>query len=174
MLIPLYFRIEYLGCEITSDDRWHTEIIKRIALAKNTFRKMSPLLTNNSISWKTKSRVLRCYVWSTLLHGSECWTIMKELQNPRGTSLIGKSVRDFFKTKGFLRIFDGFFLKTKEFLPRVYEILGSEMPLGRTQDRDTTFYLRGPCANRVTSEASQNFEGSLGVTPRKFEITLFR
>ena len=47
----------------------------------------------------------------------------------RGTSLIGKSVRDFFRTKGFMRIFDGFFLKTKGFLPKVYEIFGSEMPL---------------------------------------------
>ena len=51
--------------------------------------------------------------------------------SPRGTSLIGKSVRDFFRTKGFKRIFDGFFLKTKGLLPKVYEIFGSEMPLGR-------------------------------------------
>ena len=49
----------------------------------------------------------------------------------RGTSLIGKIVRDFFRTKGFIRIFDGFFLKTKGFLPKVYEIFGSEMPLGK-------------------------------------------
>ena len=48
---------------------------------------------------------------------------------PRGTSLIEKSVRDFFRTKGFKRIFDGFFLRTKGFLPKVYEIFGSEMPL---------------------------------------------
>ena len=81
MSIKQVHKFKYLGCEITSDGRWHTEIIKRIALAKNTFRKMSPLLTNNSISWETKSRVLRCYVWSTLLYGSECWTITKELQN---------------------------------------------------------------------------------------------
>ena len=36
----------------------------------------------------------------------------------------------FFSTKGFLQIFDGIFLKTKGFLPKVYEIFGSEMPLG--------------------------------------------
>ena len=48
---------------------------------------------------------------------------------PRGTSLIGKSVRDFFRTKEFIRIFDGFFLKTKGFLSKVYEIFWSEMPL---------------------------------------------
>ena len=41
-----------------------------------------------------------------------------------------KSVRDFFRTKGFMQIFDEFFLKTKGFLPEVYEIFWSEMPLG--------------------------------------------
>ena len=48
----------------------------------------------------------------------------------RGTSLIGKSVRDLFRTKGLIQIFDRFFLKTKGFLPKLYEIFGSEMPLG--------------------------------------------
>ena len=48
----------------------------------------------------------------------------------RGISLLRKSVRDFFRTKGFLRIFDGFFLETKGFLPKAYEIFWSEMPLG--------------------------------------------
>ena len=49
---------------------------------------------------------------------------------PRGISLLQKSVRDFFRTKGFLRISDGFFLQTKGFLPKAYEIFWSEMPLG--------------------------------------------
>ena len=35
----------------------------------------------------------------------------------------------FFRTKGFIRIYDGLFLKAKGFLPKVYEIFGSEMPL---------------------------------------------
>ena len=48
----------------------------------------------------------------------------------RGSSLLRKSVRDFFRTKGFLRIFDGFFWQTKGFLPKAYKILWSEMPLG--------------------------------------------
>ena len=48
----------------------------------------------------------------------------------RGTSLIEKSLRDFFRTKGFIRIFEGFLLKTKGSLPKVNEIFGSEMPLG--------------------------------------------
>ena len=64
----------------------------------------------------------------------------------RGTSLIGKSVRDFFRTKGIIRIFDGFFLKTKGFLPKLYEIFGSEMPLGLTVFRFT--YLGNSSVHR--------------------------
>ena len=40
------------------------------------------------------------------------------LTKPRGISLLRKSVRDFFRTKGFLRIFDGFFLQTKGFFAK--------------------------------------------------------
>ena len=43
-----------------------------------------------------------------------------------------KAYEIFSKQKdlyGFIRIFDGFFSKIKEFLPKVYEIFGSEMPL---------------------------------------------
>ena len=36
----------------------------------------------------------------------------------------------FFQNKRIYTDFDGFFLKTKGFLPKVYEIFGSEMPLG--------------------------------------------
>ena len=57
----------------------------------------------------------------------------------RATLLIGKSVGDFFRTKGFTRIFDGFFLKTKGFLPKVYDVFGSEMPLADTSSR-TSFH----------------------------------
>ena len=63
---------------------------------------------------------------------------IKELGS-RGTSLNGESVRDFFRAKGFIRIFfGGFFLKTKRFLPKVYEIFGSEMPLDLAHEANGT------------------------------------
>ena len=40
-----------------------------------------------------------------------------------------KAYEIFSEQKGSIRIFDGFFLKTKEFLPKVYESFWSEMPL---------------------------------------------
>ena len=42
----------------------------------------------------------------------------------------GKKPTRFFRTKGFIRNFDGFFVKTEGFLPKLYKIFGSEMPLG--------------------------------------------
>ena len=44
---------------------------------------MRSTLTNRKISLKTRKRILKCYVWSTLLYGCETWTlsdnIMKRL-----------------------------------------------------------------------------------------------
>ena len=64
-------RFNYLGFTITSDGRCDEEIKKRIALPKQAFQKMSSILKNKVISISTKTRVLKCYVWSILLYGSE-------------------------------------------------------------------------------------------------------
>ena len=48
--------------------------------------------------------------------------------------LLERACKSFSEQKGFIRIFDGFFLKTKGFLP-VYELFGSEMPLSGEQWR---------------------------------------
>ena len=55
-------------------------IKKRITLSKQAFQKMSPILKNRTISIHTKTRILKCYVWSVLLYGYECWTINKEME----------------------------------------------------------------------------------------------
>ena len=41
---------------------------------------MSPVFKNRNILLDTKLRVPKCYVWSILLYGSECWTISRELE----------------------------------------------------------------------------------------------
>jgi hypothetical protein len=64
-------RFNYLGSTITSDGRCDEDIKKRIALSKQAFQKMSPVLKNRAISINTETRVLKCYVWSILLYGSE-------------------------------------------------------------------------------------------------------
>ena len=49
--------------------------------------------------------------------------LSKEVNNISDFSHSKKGT-SFFRTKGFFNIFDGFFLKTKGFLPEAYEIQG--------------------------------------------------
>lgn len=80
LVIKQVQKFKYLGYMITSDGRCITEITRRIAIAKDSFNKMKPILTNRNISMMTKNRVLKAYVWSTLLYGCECWTISEVLR----------------------------------------------------------------------------------------------
>ena len=77
-------KFKYLGYLITSDGKCITEIRKRIAMAKDTFQKMKPILANRNISMATKLKAMKTYVWAVLLYGCECWTmnsaIVKKLE----------------------------------------------------------------------------------------------
>ena len=78
--IKQVYRFKYLGYIITSDGRCDTEIKRRIAMAKDSFSKMSPIFKNHNISMITKFRVLKAYVWSILLYGCESWTIGEQMK----------------------------------------------------------------------------------------------
>ena len=69
-------QFKYLGFCITSEARCDIEIRKRIAIAKDTFNKMSPILKNRNILMHTEIRTLKIYVWPILLYGCECGTIL--------------------------------------------------------------------------------------------------
>ena len=66
------------NANFTSDGKCKTEIKKRIAIAKASFQKMSTIVKNRNISFSTKLKVLKTYVWSILLYGCETWTITAE------------------------------------------------------------------------------------------------
>ncbi|GFN84614.1 retrovirus-related pol polyprotein line-1 [Plakobranchus ocellatus] len=55
-------KFKYLGYLITSDGICTSEISKRIAMAKDTFQKMTTILANRIISMTTKIRVIKTYV----------------------------------------------------------------------------------------------------------------
>jgi hypothetical protein len=65
----------YLGSLFTSDARCDREIRRRISIAKSIFTTMNKVLTSRNIDINLRIRVLKCYVWSTLLYGCETWTI---------------------------------------------------------------------------------------------------
>ena len=70
----------YLGSQFTSDARCEKEIRRRIGIAKSAFTSMSNVLTSRDIHMTVRIKVLRCYVWSTLLYGCDTWTIYVAMQ----------------------------------------------------------------------------------------------
>ena len=46
----------------------------------SAFPSMSKVLTSRDIHMTVRIKVLRCYVWSTLLYGCETWTISVAMQ----------------------------------------------------------------------------------------------
>ena len=65
----------YLGQTITSNGKCDDEILKRIEIARGAFDSMLKTITARHISVKKRKRIIKPYVWSTLLYGCETWTI---------------------------------------------------------------------------------------------------
>ena len=65
----------YLGNHITQDNKYTTEIKRRIALAKQAFIKKQNLLTSRHLQIKIRKLFIKTYVWSVALYGSESWTL---------------------------------------------------------------------------------------------------
>ena len=73
-------KFKYLGYLLTSDGRCTPEVQKRVAVAKVTFKGLTPIMNNRNIGMDTKMRILKAYVWSVLLYGCECWTVTTGIQ----------------------------------------------------------------------------------------------
>ena len=71
--------LPYLVQLITDDGKSEGEIISRIGLAKNAFSKRYKHLTNKNISFRTRLRQTKCYVFSLLTYA--CYTCTLSKQN---------------------------------------------------------------------------------------------
>eukprot|EP00112_Aurelia_sp_Birch-Aquarium-sp1_P000311 Seg1027.2 transcript_id=Seg1027.2/GoldUCD/mRNA.D3Y31 product="putative transposon-derived protein F52C9.6" protein_id=Seg1027.2/GoldUCD/D3Y31 len=69
----------YLGQMVTEDGKNETEIKRRIEIARSAFHNMSKILTSRRIKVETKKRLVKRYIWSTLLYGAETWTITRAM-----------------------------------------------------------------------------------------------
>jgi len=49
-------------------------------ISKNIFHNMK-VLTSRTINMSTKLRLLKCYVWSTLLYGCDSWTVSQRMKS---------------------------------------------------------------------------------------------
>ena len=73
-------KFKYLGQLITEDGRCEVEVKRRIEIARSSFIKMRDVLASRKLRLKTRKRLVRCYVLSTLLYAAETWTINKEVE----------------------------------------------------------------------------------------------
>ena len=74
-------RFVYLGGLFTSDGRCEQDVRQRIAIAKSAFTSLEKVLKNRNINIQLGCRFLKCYVWSTLLYGSEASTLSSKMLN---------------------------------------------------------------------------------------------
>lgn len=68
-------KFKYLGCHITDDLDPESEIKVRIEQARSTFVKMKKFFANRDIDLKIRYRMIKCYIYSVLLYGTETWTL---------------------------------------------------------------------------------------------------
>jgi hypothetical protein len=66
-----------LGSTITEDGRSTREIISRINHAKCAFQSKKNMFISRNIDIKVRKNLIKAYVWSVALYGSETWTIGK-------------------------------------------------------------------------------------------------
>ena len=67
----------YFWHTVTEDGKNETEIKRRIEIAGSAFDKKSKILTSRSITEETNELLDKCYICSTLLYGTETWTLTK-------------------------------------------------------------------------------------------------
>ena len=68
----------YFGHQVGESGRCDGEIWKRIEIARSVLIKMRDILTSRKVKLGTRKRILRCYVWNSLLYGSETRTLIKD------------------------------------------------------------------------------------------------
>ena len=67
------YNFKYLRSVLTRDGYCTRKFKMRIAVAKETFIRKMSLLTSK-LNIELKKKLIRCYVWSIALYGSETWT----------------------------------------------------------------------------------------------------
>ena len=69
-------RLKYLGSVLARDGYCTREIKMRIAIAKEKFNRRISLVASK-LNIEFKKKLVRCYVWSIALYGSETGTLRK-------------------------------------------------------------------------------------------------
>ena len=87
----------------TSDGRCVQDVRRRIGIAKSAFTSLEKVLKSRDIKLQLRIRVLKCYVWSTLLYGSETWTLTSDLMKQLEATeivVLTQNVKDILQRQG--------------------------------------------------------------------------
>jgi len=76
-IIERVYSYKYLGTWIHSNGDNSREIRCRIEIARSTFFKLRKSFSNRNLPLHLRTRMLKCYVFSTLLYGIEDWNLKK-------------------------------------------------------------------------------------------------
>src|SRR6266516_1143529 len=68
---------KYIGSVITEDERSHSDVKTRIAMAKDAFNKRKELLAKG-LSMKLKKRMIKVLVRPVVLYGCATWTLLQD------------------------------------------------------------------------------------------------
>ena len=72
---------KYLGCTLSWNCREEKEMNVRLGQAKSAFMKMKSVLCNKSLTFKSRFRVLNCYIYPIFTHCSETLNISKAMES---------------------------------------------------------------------------------------------
>ena len=87
----------------TTDGICVQDVRRIIGIAESAFTSLGKVLKSRDINLQLRIRVLKCYVWSTLLYGLETWTLtsdlMKQLEANRYVVLT-QNIKDTLQRQG--------------------------------------------------------------------------
>lgn len=115
-------RFTYLGCTVTKDSKLDAEIQSRMAKASSSFGRLTERLwKNRNVPIRVKCKVYRAVVVSTLLYGSETWTVYRK-QVKKLSVFMMRNLRSIMNVKWYQRISNAEILK-RAHLPSMEEML---------------------------------------------------
>lgn len=87
ILVEQVNSFRYLGTIINNQCDPKIKIKARIEQARKTFINMKHFFTRRELSLELRMRMIRCYIFSTLLYGSEGWTLYASTEKKLDASL---------------------------------------------------------------------------------------
>ena len=93
----------YLGSKITQTEGTNEEIKARLKKARQAFAMLRPVWRANSISTKTKLKIINSNVKSVLLYGSETWRVINTNTEKMQTFVNG-CLRQILRLRWFDRV----------------------------------------------------------------------